>query len=63
MHSERSAKIKKVLSLEPHIHLIIAFIHGSGCIPADELKFVMNNLPGHVKANSEILENVHWNLF
>ena len=28
-------------------------IHGSvcisGCIPAEELKFVMNNLPGHVK--------------
>ena len=24
----------------------------SGCIPADELKFVMNNLPGHVNTKN-----------
>ena len=33
--------------------------YSSGCIPADELKFVMDNLPGHVNTNPQLL----WKMF
>ena len=56
MLSEPSARIKMVPCFIFHIHLLhfIFFvliqntIHISGCIPAAELKFVMNHLPGQV---------------